>query len=71
MIFWIVGIVVWVACSVLSYGLNLGYWQGKWLDVNDKYQDIGFAISVSWCGPISLGVTFFECDFGKYGFKWR
>lgn len=53
---WVAFGVLWFVCFVISWGLDLAYWQSKYpeLAYQDYRKDLVYAISISIGGPLSL-----------------
>lgn len=71
---WIVAAAAsWLACSVLSYGIGMAYWQ-RWNDAwsahNCRYDQSFQAVHAAMFGPVSLMVTYFVTGFAEYGLRW-
>lgn len=66
---WIAIIVAgWLLCSFLSYGLTLGYFDGKW----PFFRHFRFAVLISTAGPVALIVALgFALEDGSLRFNIR
>ena len=64
--------VLYIACCILSYGLNFAYWQRHYpsLAVDMYKDDVQDSIMQSLAGPISLAVALLLHG-TKHGLKWR
>lgn len=63
-------ILVYLACSFLTYGITFGYFQGKYPNQWTSF-DKAFAFVYSLFGPLGLFLSFLLSDFVSYGLKWR
>lgn len=63
-----------LTCSVLCYGMTLGYFAGKFptLDLDDhKSFSVDFSIPALLFGPISLITIYFLSGRCKYGLRFK
>ena len=69
----LLGIGIWVVCSVLSYGLSFAYFQRKYpmLAKRDYRRDMLVCVVISLVGPMSLILTLINFRSFKYGMKFR
>lgn len=73
------GLIFWVVCGVLGYGISLAHWQRNFpITANDpdrgpgKYrEDVGFSIFIGFCGPLGLLLIFFLTSKAKHGLKFK
>lgn len=66
------GGVLWIACSVLEYGLYFAYYQRKWPSIanENRLSDRFLAALIALIGPIGLLATLITGQFG-YGLQYR
>jgi hypothetical protein len=73
MLLWI-GIVFWIVCGVLSVGLGMGYWKGKYPTFWSRhYRDdlIKEIMLAALMAPIGLITNYtFDRNYGKYGLRY-
>lgn len=74
---WMLGILGWIACSMLNFGMVFATFQGMFPCIAEKTKKSDYAISLlsSAFGPLSL-IAILYCkvvdkDFRGHGFKWR
>ena len=72
MVWLLLGMLVWVVCGVLSYGLNFAFFQRKFPTLADEEyaRDLRFAVITSFLGPVALFANLCACGI-KHGLKWR
>lgn len=71
-------IALWtIVCPILVYGLTLAYFQDKWPGLSeariaeDRGHALGQAGLVVILGPVGVIMAFVQCDFGRYGLRFR
>ncbi len=70
-------IIGWLICSILSYGMELAYYQRSYaLIAKENYSsDVATSFVVSLFGPVSLVTNFFWIKYGSIhgwqGFQWK
>ncbi len=71
--YWILLVLGWAVCGVLSYGLHFAYYQRKWprIAVEGYKRDRLDAAIIGLTGPIGLLVVLYTSRFGRYGLKWQ
>ena len=69
----LLGIGIWVVCSVLSYGLSFAYFQRKYpaLAKRDYKKDMLTCAFWSLFGPMSIVAMIINIRSFKYGLKFR
>ncbi|KKN39263.1 hypothetical protein LCGC14_0745460 [marine sediment metagenome] len=64
-----VGVLSYMGCGILAYGLTLGYFQRHYWDV--RRRDIErFARWLALTGPAGLLPVLAMCEFGHHGLLW-
>lgn len=65
-IFLIIG---YLACSVLSYGMSMGYFQREFAEIAKEtyHNDMAFSALFALFGPVNLVVALIMTGFGKHG----
>ena len=60
----------YLVCSVLGFGLTVGYFQREFYNTRSK--DVyPYAAFTAIIGPIGLFVSLFGSNFGKHGLQFR
>lgn len=69
----LIGLIGWMACGVVGYGITLAYFQRKFPSIAEQHywDDVTFALLIGAVGPIGLGVSLARSNKLKYGFKWK
>ena len=65
-------IVFWLICSVLAYGITLGYFLGKFKNnsMEDKGIYVLIAILYALLGPVGVFLSYFMSGFAEHGLKF-
>ncbi len=60
----------YLVCSVLGFGLTVGYFQQEFYKVRSK-NVYSLAWLIAFMGPIGLTIAFLAGSFGKHGLQFR
>lgn len=73
MVIWIVLALIYVPCSVLTYGITFGYFHREFSLVADKMLTTNkrMAALFAFFGPIGFLLSFFMSGFVQHGLKWK
>ncbi len=65
-----VGVLAYIGCGVLGYGLTLGYFQRHFFNVRRRAVR-GTAISVAMAGPAGILIALVSGEWGHHGLLWK
>lgn len=64
-----IGAAAYLLCSLLAFGLTLGYFQRHYYSV--RGDDSGVALFMAALGPIGVAITYSMSERGYYGLLFR
>ena len=74
MLNYLLGVVVWLGCAILTTGLAVAYFENKYPStVNREYRSsLAFGCAYGLLGgPLSLLIAFFLSGFAEFGLQYR
>lgn len=66
------GLLVWLICGILAYGLTFAYFQRRWPTLAEEgyWSDFSLALLMGAIGPFGIGMNLLMGRV-RYGFKWK